>query len=1246
MNERDVFISALQKEPSERSAYLDSACAGNPALRRRIDSLLKAHDDPDDFLELPPDVDATSVDSLGQERPSTLGFDDAIPDDTPASTPEADLEASPTNDIPAGSTVAAAPRPNAEEPGSRIGHYKLLQKIGEGGMGIVYMAEQEKPVSRRVALKVIKPGMDTDQVVARFDAERQALAIMDHNNIAKVFDAGATESGRPYFVMELVSGIPITDFCDRANLSPRERLKLFIPVCQAIQHAHQKGIIHRDVKPSNILITLHDGKPVPKVIDFGIAKAISQRLTERTMFTQFGAIVGTLEYMSPEQAEMSGMDIDTRTDVYALGVVLYELLAGTTPLQRTSLREAAFAEILRRIREEEPPKPSKRLSDSGESLASISAHRKTEPVRLAKLVRGELDWIVMKSLEKDRGRRYETASAFAQDIQRYLEGDPVEACPPSASYKLRKLARKHRAALATVGAFAIVLVIATAISAGLAVWANRERVRAVTAENSAKEQQVRAQEREQMAIDAVRRYGDVVRESAELKNDPGLAKLRATLLKEPQAFFKRLRDRLQADRDTTPESLVRLAAAVFDLALLTDEIGDREDALSGYLEALAIRDQLGRLHPPATELERDLARVHNNIGALQSETGRPAEAIASYEAARAIWERLARENRSVIAFQEGLAWCYHNTGILQSDTGRRAEAMESYERARAIRERLASENPSNIALERDLAKNHNDIGSLQHASGRLEDALASYEKSRAIWERLVKEDPSATAFHGGLAWSYHNIGILKSAIGRPTQALASQEHARAIREFLVRENPSVTAFQRDLARSHNDIGGLHHLSGRLVDALASLERARAIWARLASANPSVTAFQGGLAWSYHNIGILQSDMGRPAEALESYERARAIRERLARENLSVTALQRDLAKSYSNIGGLREATGRPAAALAAVERARAIWERLVRENPSATDFGEGLAWSYHNIGVLHRATGRRAEAMECFHRARAHWERLARDHPDMVRFTSNLGGTLDNMAMIDLDERRFEVAWAKLILAIECQRKILAASPDQPGCRQFLAGHLTNLIRAAEGLGRVTEAAAAGRELAELEAADPARATLDVRLAAVLKGQPPIDDSERLTLGHRAYEKSLHFASAGLYAEALAHNPKLGDLSQAQHRYSAACAASLAACDKGKDGPPPGDAARVKLRLQVREWLRADLVAWSQVFDAGPAEIKAEIAPTLQHWKADSDLASIRDEPELAKLPEQERAAFRLLWNDVELLLIKATVIK
>ena len=372
---KTIFSEALARQDGpERAAYLDEACRGDAGLRSQVETLLNDHERIGRFLG----TATGSIPSAGH-GPEDL----RVGDITRAETPD--------------TCGPAGPRPGAEGPGATIGPYKLLQQIGEGGMGTVYMAEQTQPVRRKVALKVIKAGMDSRQVVARFEAERQALAMMDHVNIARVLDAGATDSGRPYFVMELVHGVPITKYCDDNHLTPRQRLELFVPVCQAIQHAHQKGIIHRDIKPSNVMVTLYDGKPVPKVIDFGVAKATEQKLTERTLFTQYGTLVGTLEYMSPEQAEMSALGIDTRSDIYSLGVLLYELLTGSTPLSRKRVKEAAFAEILRLIREEEPPRPSTRLSDSGEALASISAQRHTEPARLTKLVRGELDWIVMKT---------------------------------------------------------------------------------------------------------------------------------------------------------------------------------------------------------------------------------------------------------------------------------------------------------------------------------------------------------------------------------------------------------------------------------------------------------------------------------------------------------------------------------------------------------------------------------------------------------------------------------------------------------------------------------------------------------------------------------------------------------------------------------------------------------------------------------------------------------------------------------
>jgi len=426
LDEERIFHTARKlPDPEARADYLDQICAGDWALRERVEALLKVHQEDQYFLKsadhMPPTVDIGQI---------------------------------------------------TERPGTMIGRYKLMEQIGEGGMGIVYVAEQERPIRRKVALKVIKPGMDSKAIVARFEAERQALAMMTHAHIARVLDAGTTDSGRPYFVMELVKGVPITEYCDKNKLTIRERLALFLHVCQAIQHAHQKGIIHRDIKPSNVLVTLHDGQPMPKVIDFGVAKALNTRLTDKTIYTEHRQIVGTLLYMSPEQAELSGLDIDTRSDIYSLGVLLYELLTGTTPFTQAELDKAGFDQQRRIICDREPPRASVRISSLGETSTIVAEQRRTDVRKLHHLLRGDLDWIVLKALDKDRSRRYDTATSLSQDVERYMAHELVVACPPSLDYRMRKFAQRYRAALITITLVVVALTTGITVATWQAVRAN------------------------------------------------------------------------------------------------------------------------------------------------------------------------------------------------------------------------------------------------------------------------------------------------------------------------------------------------------------------------------------------------------------------------------------------------------------------------------------------------------------------------------------------------------------------------------------------------------------------------------------------------------------------------------------------------------------------------------------------------------------------------------------------------------
>jgi len=849
--EAELFAGALAVPEGERPRFLDAACGGDARLRERIEQLLKAHQSAGRFMDSP-----------------------AVPGP------------------PDGPPPAASPKAGAEAPGARIGRYRLQQRIGEGGCGVVWMAEQEEPVRRKVALKIVKLGMDTREVIARFDAERQALAMLDHPNIAKILDAGATDAGRPYFVMELVRGVKITEFFDRNNLSTTQRLELFSSVCHAVQHAHQKGIIHRDLKPSNILVTLNDGVPVPKVIDFGIAKATAGRLTDHTLFTAFEQFIGTPAYMSPEQAELSGIDIDTRSDIYSLGVLLYELLTGRLPFDPKSLLQAGIDEIRRIIREVEPPKPSTNLSTLGDAdRAHVARVRSTDAERLSILLRGDLDWIVMRCLEKDRARRYETPNALAADITRHLRNEPVVARPPSRGYRLERLVRRNRMAFAAAGAVALALLAGFMIST----W---QAVRATRAERLADVERGRAENLLKFML------GDLY---TKLDGVGRLDVLDAVADKATAYFASLGPDDLN---DTTRLSRAKALRLLGGVRMSQGRYADAVEAFTGAYSRAA---EMASRHPRDGEVLFERGQAEFGIGYVHLRRAEYPPAGEWFTRYRDTCVALVALDPARTDWQLELVDGQGNLAALDKERGEYAAARAGYLSELATLEKLAAGDPGNLQIRSKMADAHAWLGSIAELQGAYAEALRQFSTQSAQLESLAQSDPKTAIWSQYQSVALVNVVAIDMVTGRYEAAGESLVRAQKLLDALVAHDPENAYWkgfslharlaEASLARRRGDGAGAR----RAVDgALSQLES-------LSASEPTERSFALLLMQAWEMEAQLQSDARQPAAAA-SAAHAVEMAERLSRSQGATDAEAGEFAQTHVISGEVAAASGDEGAA--------------------------------------------------------------------------------------------------------------------------------------------------------------------------------------------------------------------------------------------------------------------------------------------------------------------------------------------
>jgi serine/threonine protein kinase len=897
-----IFLEALEGQaPEQWPAFLEQACAGDAGLRAEVERLLRARAELGSFHE-----------------------------------------------APAPALFATADEPIREVPGSAVGPYKLLEQIGEGGFGVVFMAEQQQPIRRKVALKVLKPGMDSKQVIARFEAERQALAMMDHPNIARVLDAGQTDSGRPYFVMELVKGIPVTEYCDEGRLTLPERLRLFVDVCRAVQHAHQKGIIHRDIKPSNVLVTLQDGAPLVKVIDFGIAKALGRQLTDRTLFTGFAQMIGTPLYMSPEQAALSNVDVDTRSDVYSLGVLLYELLTGATPFDRERLHQAGYDEMRRIIREEDPPRPSTRMTIRGQVATTVSTQRKSNPKRLSQLYRGELDWVVMKALEKDRNRRYESASAFATDVQHYLADEPVQACPPSAWYRLSKFVRRHRGQVTAAAVMVALLLAGSAVS----IWQAVRATRAERDTSHALAQVTAAQAQTREALDVV--TDDVV--GTIFTKEPELDEAEKGSLRKVLAFYEAF---TQQSGETAEARFLR-AKGYFKVAWLRSLLGQLREAEAGYRQAEALLEPLVAESPDVAEYQYKLGRTEGDLAVDLAKQGKDGEAEETFRKGIAVRTKLV-EKFPQLQYRLDLANNYGDLGNLRELQHRDAEAEEFFRQALDLKEQLVKEAGNVPLYHLEWALTRARFGQLLRKQGKNAESEKVFREVLKVQQKQMDKVTPTTRDRENLAASYHGLGIALAEQKQWDEAEKAFRQALDLRKDLTEDFPRVLEYRRQLADSYSDLGRFLGLQGKYAAAEEPYRQTLELYKKIVVRAGPAPRNRLKLAQSYHNLGYVLRVLHRPEEAEPAFRAAVDLWKQLIADLPRVPDFHGGLASTDDELAQLQNERREFPAALALLEEARPHIETALKARSKDPEFRETYRDHLEALAATRRGLGDHAQ---------------------------------------------------------------------------------------------------------------------------------------------------------------------------------------------------------------------------------------------------------------------------------------------